>query len=127
MRDARGAYREAFQDSGLRLSAEERDYLNAGLSGALRVQLAVDPDPDRAGTAVARANAKTIQDLRTHYQARTIAALRKRGALDEAKLQARTQNPATTSGVVGDFQKGTQTAESLLAARGRPVQTNQQQ
>lgn len=126
IRDARSAYRDALSDSGIRFSPEERDFVNAGLQGQLAAALAADPDVDRAGTAVARQVETTVKGLRKHYQDRLLKQLQQRGAIDMTKLQSRTANPsspATSTTPAADFQKGAQTADALLAARGRgPVE-----
>jgi hypothetical protein len=128
IREARAAYRDAWADTGTRLSPEERDFVNAALGGLIAAELASDPDPDRAGTRVANTIATQVRKLRSGYQTRIVSRLEQVGALDRTKLKPGVQNtpgsgqqksPAT------EWQSGADTAQKLLQQRGLVNPTQQ--
>lgn len=123
VRDARAVFREALADQGLRLSDEERQLVMPGVSALIRSELGSDADPDSAGARVAKQVATQIRGLRQHYQARTVSALEKLGALDRSKLKP--GQVAETGGAQRqqrmDWAAGEAKARELMARRGIAV------
>jgi hypothetical protein len=119
LRAARLAFREYVGDEVRFISAEERAFA-MDLGSALLVQQAQNgiDDEDRAGRTVAAEVAKKVKDLRKHYEDRTVAALRRRGALNEnggGGQQSRQQSGGNGVGDQSAWQKGAE-----IAARVRP-------
>lgn len=123
LRDARGAYREAWQDQNLRLSQEEREIVNSAVPGLLSSALQRDPDPDAAGLAVAASVAGLVRKLRSSYQTRIVQRLEQSGALDRSKIKQGTPNSTAGQqrGAAPDWQQGQAKAHELLARRGMNV------
>jgi hypothetical protein len=120
IREARAAYRDAWTDTGIRLSAEEREFVSASLGGYITAELAQDSDPDRAGTRVAGTVAAAVKKLRSSYQTRVVQRLEQAGALDRSKLKAGTPNTGGGSqqSPVPDWKAGQDMAHKLLSNRG---------
>lgn len=126
-RAARLAYREYVADEIRFISTEERSHateLANAMIGDLARRDELD-DEDRAGRQVATQVAKQIKSLRAHYEARTTAALRKRGLLTGEVRQGQPvpggSGPGGTGGVGGmsEFEKGAALAKERTAARTR--------
>ncbi len=121
-RAARLAYREYVGDEVRFISTEERAHateLANALIGDMARRGQLD-DEDQAGRQVAQQVAKQIKGLRAHYEARTTAALRKRGLLRE---DSRPGQPipggSGTGGVTAQtsYERGAQLARDRAAAR----------
>ncbi len=121
-RAARLAYREYVGDEVRFISTEERAHateLANALIGDMARRGQLD-DEDQAGRQVAQQVAKQIKGLRAHYEARTTAALRKRGLLRE---DSRPGQPipggSGTGGVTAQtsYERGAQLARDRGAAR----------
>lgn len=111
VRAARLTFKEYLSDEVTFIGSEERKFamdLGAALIGA---RAATSDDEEVLGREVAETVAGQVKNLRSYYEARTLDALRRRGALKEKDGQ-----PPKSPGLVGgssEFAKGAALAQEM--------------
>lgn len=119
VREARMTYRDYVGGEMKFLGNEERDFAQVLANGLLREALGRGDDPETAGTAVAKEVAKQIKGLRSHYEGKVLAGLRRNGTIP-ATGPATAGQPLPGSGTPGDasgFKKGQDRAAQRHASR----------
>lgn len=110
-RVARLAFREYVTDDLTFLAADERQFAMSFGAGLLAQNLKPGSDEDEVGRLVAVEVASQVKALRKFYEKRTIAGLKKRGALKETPGQPGKTPPNV--GGASEFEKGKALAESM--------------
>lgn len=115
VRGARLAFRDYLPDEVKITSTEERKFATDLGRTMIEARAAKGfEDEDVVGREVAEEVAKQVKGLRKHYQTRTVAALRRRGALPDTKGG---QGPAGSTGGKGAADSSQFTDGANLAAQ----------
>jgi hypothetical protein len=129
LRYARTVFRETLGDT-IRLSPEEREFVNGVVGGVVRDSLQRTGDPDQAGAEAASTIAGNVKKLRAAHQREILRQLDARGALDMTKVRGQENTPGQARqqpagrGQASDAQQwaaGASRAQDIAARRGRAV------
>lgn len=121
VREARSTYREFVSDEVKFLGNEEREFARSLAESQINRGLGRGDDPEDVGRDVAESVASDIKRMRSFYESRTVAALRRKGALPKktgSQQQPQQSGGGSQVGVSGSgWQKGQSKAKEMFADR----------
>lgn len=120
VREARSTYREFVADEIRFLGNEEREFARSIAEAQISRGLNRGDDPEDVGREVAEAVASDVKRVREFYEARTVAALRRKGVLPKksgSTQQAQQAGGGQVGGSGSDWQKGQSKAKEMFADR----------
>lgn len=119
LREGRSEYRDAMSDFKF-LGNEEREHALRLAQTVIRDRLEAGDDPVTAGQAAARTVTDEVKGLRTLYETKTIAALKRTGVINEDALPGPGKQQTQGSKIPGQessFKKGQEAAQRLVGHR----------